>query len=468
MKKLTLLLVMLLAFGLTLGFADEDQVTFELDGSASTTFGLNLDKNANDSTASGLQNATEFGIDITLVSEQSAEKGEGDVYGWIEFEDFALVIEDGAFDYTAGDVNAELHIGSIYIDIDGSEAIEVDEASIEHVLGTAVIIDEDDADPYEDSWVNWEWDGQDFDFPVSGVLVVGYKMEDLLDVYAKIGSFNDWFEDPAAVADQEHTYALGFGAEVTPMDGLTVNADVILGMNYATDQPMAFSVGAEYEMALNDTMDLVPFVGVDAITKQGVDEELWMEIGGGVKLLWPGFDDEDSNEFSQWADDDDIHSGVSLSANYVTFKPGDAEMNLVVALYEDSGDESLVPGLGAQAYFEWIDVTNAFDAFEADDTLMGFGAYVDYAIGDIMPYAKVTYDNFDSDVTLTAGVELSMIPNTTFTLQYYNPRVIDMNDTVTLDAGYSVVPVTNPVSSWAAGDEAAYKGNVTFEVEIAW
>ena len=70
MKKLTLLLVMLLAFGLTLGFADEDQVTFELDGSASTTFGLNLDKNANDSTASGLQNATEFGIDITLVSEQ--------------------------------------------------------------------------------------------------------------------------------------------------------------------------------------------------------------------------------------------------------------------------------------------------------------------------------------------------------------------------------------------------------------
>ena len=192
-----------------------------------------------------------------------------------------------------------------------------------------------------------------------------------------------------------------------------------------------------------------------------IDEELWMEIGGGVKLHWPGFDDEDSNEFSQWADDDDIHSGASLSANFVTVEPADPVMNLVAALYEDSGDESLIPGLGAQAYLEWIDVLNSYDTYEADDMLMGAGVYVDYAIGDFMPYAKFTYDNFDSDATLTLGVEASMIPNTTFTLEYYSPRLIDMNDTVVQNVLYGP-------GGFAVGDEEAYKGNITFAVEISW
>ena len=216
-------------------------------------------------------------------------------------------------------------------------------------------------------------------------------------------------------------------------------------------------------MALNDTMDLVPFVGADIISFPAPLDEIWMEIGGGVKLLWPGFDDEDSHEFSGTLEDDDIVSGLSVSANFVTFEPADPTMNLVVGLYEDAGDESLVPGLGAQVYLEWFDITNNYDEYEADDMFMGVGAYVDYAIGDIMPYAKVTYDNFDSDATLTLGVELSMIPNTTFTLQYYSPRLIDMNDVVVQNALYT--PTEAP---FVAGQEEAYKGNVTFEVEIAW
>ena len=482
MKKLTLLLVMLLAFGLTLGFTDEDQLEFELDGSASTTFGINLDDfSAAGNTGSGLQNETSFEIDITLVSEQSAEKGEGDVYGWIELEDFELTIEDGVFEYAAADVNAELHIGSVYVDIDGSEDISVDLASIQHVMGSAMIIDVDPADAYDPTdpplsvavgsdpgfW-NWIADQDDpftmedlspldSKFTTSGVLVVGYKMEDLLDFYVKIGSFNDWFwrdsdetiPTTVDIADREHAYAAGVGAEFTPIDGLTVDADAIFGFNYESDVPMAFGASVEYEMALNDTFTIVPFAGADILTKQGVDEDLAMEFGGGIKVLWPGFDDEDSNEFSGVLDDDDIVSGASVSGNFVKVGDGDPQLNLVAALYEDAGDESLVPGLGAQAFLEFYDVLGNYDFSAASpgakDTEFGFGVYADYAIGDLKPYGKVTYDGWDDDVTLTAGVEASMIPNTTFTLEYYNPRVMEH-------------------ATWAD----KYKGIVSFKTEISW
>lgn len=475
MKKLTLLLAMLLAFGLTVGFADEDQLIFELDGSASTTFGINLDDfSAAGNTGSGLQNDTSFEIDFTIVSEQSAEKGEGDG-GWIQFEDFEVTLDEtGVITVTAPDVNAELRFGGLYIDIDGSEDISVDQASIFHVLGSAMVIDIDDPDAYEDPTAAvggdpgfWNYiadldspaameDFSDLDsaFTTSGVLVIGYKMNDMLDAYVKIGSFNDWrWRDSGEVADdvadREHAYAFGAGAEIT-FAGFTVNADGILGLNYEDDKPMAFGVGVEYEMMLNDTFTVVPFAGADMLTKQGpADDDLAMEIGGGVKLLWPGFDDEDSNEFSGTYDDDDIVSGFSLSTNFLNVGDADPTMNVVAALYEDAGDESLVPGLGAQAFIEFYDVLGNYDystvLYPANDSEFGAGVYAEYAVGDLKPYGKVTFDGWDDDVTLTLGVEASMIANTTFTLQYYNPRVTEH-----------------------AVHADKYKGVVTFETEISW
>lgn len=468
MKKVTLLLVMLLAFGLTFGFADETQVTFELDGSASATWGVNLD----DPNATGFQNDVSSEIDIILVAESTEEKGEGDVYAWMELEDFEVKIDEAdGLTVTPGDVSAMIYINDLWIDVT-DDSIDVDEASLDAVFLGGSVVDIDDEDPYLDPgdslvWTNVDvslisaagyWDS--YELTRSGSVAVGYTMEDMFEVSLRVGSFSDWF----GATPDENAYGLKFAGELTPIDGLEVNASAVAGLNYdsISGSMFAFGLGTEYELDLTDTISVAPFVGADIITGRDdpstvpvEDDALSFEIGGGVKVLWPGFDDEDSNEFSQGLDDDDIVSGLSVGVNFISTGDADPYMNILVALYEDAGDESLIPGLGAQAFFEWYDVLDATNVVVYPDDAMGFGIYADYAVGMFMPYGKLTYDMHDDDVALTLGVEAEVIDRVTITLEYWNPRLMDMTD-----AGF--------YGGWAPASFDALKGVVTVETEVSW
>ena len=466
MKKITLLLVMLLAFGLTLGFADETQVTFELDGSASVTWGLNLD----DPNGTGFLNDVSSEIDIILVAESTEEKGEGDIYAWMELDEFEVKIdEEDGLTVTPGDVSAMIYINDLWIDVTDDD-LDVDEASLDAVFLGGSVVDIDDEDPYlapGDSldWTNVDvslisaagyWDS--IEYTKSGSVALGYTMEDMVEVSLRIGSFNDWF---GAVPD-ENAYALKLAGEFTAIDGLTVDASAVLGLNYDATIPIAFGLNTEYELDLTDMISVAPFVGADIITSLDdpstgpvEDDALSFEIGGGVKVLWPGFDDEDSNEFSQGLEDDDIVSGFSVGVNFISTGDADPYMNILVALYEDAGDESLIPGLGAQAFFEWYDVLDATTLAVYPDDAMGFGIYADYAIGMLMPYGKLTYDMHDDDVALTLGVEAAVIDRVTVTVEYWNPRLMDMTD-----AGL--------YGAWAPASFDSRKGVVTVETEVSW
>ena len=89
MRKATLLIAVLLCFGLATAFAGPVEVEPEYEAEASATWGVQLDDQA-----SGFQNSAESTIMFTFIEEQTAEYGEGTTYGYIEVEDFEAFNEE--------------------------------------------------------------------------------------------------------------------------------------------------------------------------------------------------------------------------------------------------------------------------------------------------------------------------------------------------------------------------------------
>ncbi len=101
MKRLTLLIVCLVAVGLASGFALEVKPSFTLSGSATLTWGLNLD-----TMDTGFKNAASADFTVFLVADAQSDThaGKGDLYGSITISDLELYWKDGTI-YVGADVN---------------------------------------------------------------------------------------------------------------------------------------------------------------------------------------------------------------------------------------------------------------------------------------------------------------------------------------------------------------------------
>lgn len=411
MKKLALVLVLVAAIAVA-GFA---QVTLEptLTGSATLTFGVNLDN-----MATGLQNTIEADIAITLVEEATEEKGgDGTVYGWIELEDFSIVIDTsdaaGPLVATAPTISARIYMGPVYLDILGVSA-EIDKAGLGAVVANDVY-------PATNTLAT------DYDSDNDGLAVV-YD-SDMIDFTVFVQSENDWLATTGTGANTPNGYAFGFTAGVDVSD-LSVGLAFAMGFNYDDNftmglNPLNFGADLAYGLALGDTT-LTPYVGFDGQFDVGASA-FAMEIAGGVKLTWAdmGTDDAEVDHFGEAAlsalwEDIDTTSGIALGASF--YNAGAvSDLNLKMAFYEDSGDDGLLPIIGATAVVNLSDVL----------TNMGLGAglNVNADLGMISPFAGM-YMLSAPGLTgiawteLWVGVDVSVIDNTTFTLKYVSGNLI--------------------------------------------
>jgi hypothetical protein len=104
MKRLTLLIVLLVALGLASGFALEVKPSFTLSGSASLTWGLNLD-----TMDTGFKNSASSDFTVILVADAQSDThaGTGPFYGSITISDLELYWIDG-LEYSGPDVTGAL------------------------------------------------------------------------------------------------------------------------------------------------------------------------------------------------------------------------------------------------------------------------------------------------------------------------------------------------------------------------
>jgi len=373
MKKVALLTI----FMLVISLASFAQVDVTVEGNSELTWGIALD----DPIASGFTNSNWSKISFSLGSGSVEKGGEGDVSGYISIGDYGINYntDDAAWDISAGDVTAKIMFSMGYVSITGT------------TNGFTFLnpVQDDDADP-DNADV-----GLNTTLTNSGGFILGL---DLAPATVEVGVFSeaDW------TANTEHAY--GGSVKVTvAVDPLTIEAGVVMGVNYVSADPVG--LGGK----VSGTISIATiYVATDVELVEGSDAA--MEIGGGVSLaLADGFTLAVDASYANTADDTDIK----------------------VVLTED-GAGGFVAGLGISLTFELYNMLETAVVDDADDAAeWALSVSLDYTTDTMKPYATIRYGTFtvaDDAYTyvadtqepfgLNAGVELYLISDVTFTIDY--------------------------------------------------
>ena len=476
MKKITLaLLVLFIALPLMAG--DADAASVDLEGNATTTFGMDLD-----SGATGFQNSVtakiEFHFNLATTSLHSGSE-DGTIYGEILLDEILLETVDSA---DSSEVFWDVDVAVDYAKIMGSgwwlsvkgpdAAIDYENAMQNGIIGIAAA-----------------WDGQmdmvSNTVASSGGFEFGIDIPSVLGLEVSIFSLTDWTsaEDNAA----DNAYGGKASVALKAVDGLTLEAAVNLGfgsdlaattaattavygwlddMGTAADTtddvaltdataatgtpywgvttaavaatPSALNsnvgIGAKlaYAIALGD-ITITPEVGADIVM---VDDGMNIAIGNGLKIGLGGSEvtkaeDAIANRGTSVAWDDGVNDGLTLGWDY--YMPADT-----------TADSSL----GIQAHFGLgvIENLQAAVGFEAADLMsdaasMGFAVFGRYALGDIVPWAgmfmRLPNETAGDDGSMIASAGLSwtnFIPLTTLTIEWDSGE-LQATDTTEADLG---------------------------------
>jgi hypothetical protein len=260
MKKLTLLIVLLVAVGMT-GFALELKPTFTLTGSATLTWGVDLNTGGH----TGFDNAGTAELTVNFFPDASTDSktGKGNIYGSIKIENIELYWKGadttGATLPQTGDkpaVSAQLFIGPMEIGVNGAPGMSSDSATLI----------EDDAAPVD----------------LTGVAIIdGFAIHNETSfnsttygsqkgTYAKYKGENFWAKASLVskgnwTANTTDSYAVGGeGSFTVGEDLLTLGAGLFQGFNWAPNPLSGYvsvastvpgfgpvKVGLDWEVASN-------------------------------------------------------------------------------------------------------------------------------------------------------------------------------------------------------------------------
>ena len=387
MKKISVLLI---AFLLVASFAfAEETFTFSVSGSASVTWGIDLDTNA-----TGFANAGSGTLEITLIPTTTDASSGSDWYGTVGLE-YAAVDGFGAATVTAARITNDV----VYIDIrqpgiTGSNATNIFNADGDQLVGTGFRA------------LNYAAFRGTFASAIQNVspaialvqgnthggITIGYASDPINDLSLAIVSDGNW-----NVANQnlENYYGIALNANAT-VDVLTIGNRLFLG------------VFAD-ETAFGNTTS----VGVDlGDTNVAVGFDLTGSSDDAVDLAW-----KSSLTLTQT-----LAEGTSLALRTTLGEVGD-DMSLDLGLtFVEGTAEGFVPTVGAKLGVVLQQVLAPEEAMR-----LGVLFDVEYSDGGINPFAGVGFHSVLADddtafLAYEAGVNLRSdfhgIDNTTFTLRY--------------------------------------------------
>jgi hypothetical protein len=407
MKKVVLFVAVLLLAGFVSLSAAEPAFApaISLTGEASFTFGINL---LEGNQATGIANASSTDLILTLVAADSNEKGgaEGEeVYGWIKLKTFKIVLDDD--DSTldqAGDtiingsvdgIEAKLFLGPVYVNVLGlGDDDNIDKAG--QISGYLV------GNAYAGVGV-----AQAAEF--NGI-AIGLKDESILSFVVGVSSLFDWTENAStATADlnTNNVYNFYFGAGLKAVENLTF--DVAANLSTGTGTSVGLGAKAGYKIGLAEGISIEPTVGLDIELPSG-GATTPMQLTGILNLDLPGSDKNDSDIFGDGTDD----FATGLKVVFTTDLAGGTQNDLGVYLF----DGDLIPVL---------DVVGVVELADLGDTVAqtGIGVYASATIDVVSPWAKFYTSSVSGAANsaytiIGAGVDLTVITNTTFTIGYSN------------------------------------------------
>lgn len=384
MKKSLVLSLVFILIAAAAVFAD---LEFSLSGDASVTWGIDLDN-----TATGFVNSASSSLSVTIVSKQSKEKGADDaVYGYIKISDFELTLSPSGAGGSNGSVTAKIMAKPLYVTIYSKPGIAPNKASIPGYLGVVTTKD------------GVKGDVNGFGSGTTGGIAIGVDT-DVVDVELQVISYGSYVNTDL---NTNNDYAIGLTVSVGAVEGLTLEAAAgyyigDLGTN------MDASVKVGYAIGLGGDMAIKPVVGFDMDYKTELD----MEASVGLYLKLAKGDYDKSVSFKVMGSQT-VTPGLFVGFLLSIPASGDLNGNLVASFYEPSGDDGIVPVLGAGVFYELANLlVGTMD--------MGVGVALDATINGIKPYAAVKATGLMTTLALLAevGVEIPVFANTTLTLDW--------------------------------------------------
>lgn len=439
MKKITLTVLALL-IALPLFAGDADGASVELNGSATTTFGVDLD-----SGATGFQNSVTAEIQFHFNVPTTATKSGmdmGTIYGEILLDE---ILVDNVQSADSSEVYWDVDIAVDYAKIMGNNwwisvvgpdaTIDYENALQNGIIGIAAAWDK-------------QMDSVSNVVASSGGFEAGFSVPDVAAIELSLFSITDW----TATTDAEKN-AYGFKAAVAlnAVENLTLEAAVNMGFgdnlvgsdatdavygwidpatgdavtdDTSTTPTWGVVTAATADSALNTDMGIggklayaiavgditiTPEIAADVrMVTAGTD----IAIGNGLRVAMPGSEitaaedgvKTDAGTSVAW--DDGVNSGLTLGWDY--YMPA------------DGSDASL----GIQAHYGLSSVENFQLAvgFEAADlmaasTTMGMAVYTQYTMGDIKPWGGFFMEFDGGQMIANAGLTWSnIVPLTTLTV----------------------------------------------------
>jgi len=388
MRKIALLIVLMTVIALTSYAAD---IAVSINCNSELVFGINL----NDPAASGFANSNTAEVDFTIV-EGDAEKGkpeDGAVYGWIKLTNYSMKADNmGWKTGDNGDVEAKIIFPSGWVKISGTNN------SLNYIN---VVQDDDDDKDNADKGINDEIAKGD-----GGGIVLGLNFA---PVAIEVGLFSigEWADEdieapPFDDFNDDHAYGVNLKATVD-IAPIKIEGGFETSFNNPNDNGTdTDGMGAGAKVTAN-IAPLTVYAGLDA-TIDGSTTVL--EYGFGASMAIAGITVTADGSYNEDVDGLDVRAKV------------------------DAG--GLVSGLGLALTVELFNIIGEILP-EDTDADMELAIIVDasYNTGTLKPYASVRYATFavsdnsytyvaegDEILKLTIGVEMYVIPNVTFTLQY--------------------------------------------------
>jgi hypothetical protein len=452
---------------LVLGFAADQEFkpTLGISGAATAKLGYNLDTGV-----FSLKNSFDSDITFTFLGENSAEKTAEGTYGYIKLKDFKFTFDSDDFDKTAvdkggftineGKIIAKIVSGPMFLTImdesNATKTVKAGDFGLPNLSdGKFLNADFNDNVKVESlggSYLYAGYDSEMIDFTLKVVNSNDYCVDPEVDANATTAGIQNANQDATEEDFDEDADLLWFLAPsvaVTVSD-ITLKAGAVFGTQ--ADGATGIGASAEYSLALNETIKIVPSVGFDmklAAESENLDSNP-MAVGAGVFAKWGGKDKykpyvtsktsasvlaDCITGFKMDGDDVEFQGGAGVAVQYATtgVADADAEINVLAQVIEQRGDDGLVPGLGVAVALEIANVTGANDA----DPVTKLGAYANYKMGDITPYVRAIYTgattaagvDVDAKASFGFGIEVAnVIPNTKVTADYSSLNVLADED----------------------------------------
>ncbi|ADN01154.1 hypothetical protein STHERM_c01800 [Spirochaeta thermophila DSM 6192] len=457
--KRGLMLLLALTVVASLAFAETSaQVEYSISGSATSTVGYDLDGKT-----FGIKNETSADLTITFVEGTEEKGGDGPVYGWIKLEGFSakagnnIVEEDVVlYDADGNDITEDVKsvLASSGVNVDSIKAksdfvITPPSITAKLMMGPAyLLITTKDTDvnkaSLEPDYIKEEAFGGSDVSAVSldeddNTLTFGVDV-DMVSASVTLGSNDDWngSNENAGLISGEvsvNVAPVSLGVKTTGVFGKG-------GKSIGEDANNPLILGADLAVSVDASgISITPAVAYDFIKK---GDESAQEVKGGVSVSY---------------------SGLSAGVDTIYVLPAEKESRLLVkGSVSEPADGGVVPvaGFGLKAEYGMSKNDNT----KAEDSAMALTVDLDAALGVARPYAGVIYeqdlgddattDDAKTDLMIKVGTDITVVPNTTFTLQYASGDLTHEESV----ANYTADVYTN--------DSGARLGEITFAIKISY